>query len=303
MEKISYFSYKGGSGRSSLVYNTLPLLAKQLNASSQRPLIVMDMDIDSAGLSFLFRKNMEVYRELNRKDPLYVQSIFSGNIPDSRHNKYTKPNLWDHLLIRSLVPIGNIYDMDERAILFLPANTTAGQKQDIETEDSYSIRTELLGTVINVLDSYDCCGIVFDCPTGRQSTAQASLKASDKIVTVMRITKQFRDGTYSHLEWFDPLTSDKTFIIVPNAVPHDDIKFDGVPFNYNVVKDEIQGEISRLVQQNDVDFSLLEGNNFGVPEVIRFKFQEDILVKRAMRTPDEEAAVSVYRILVDALTK
>ena len=303
MEKISYFSYKGGSGRSSLVYNTIPLLAKKLEATSQHPLIVMDMDIDSAGLSFLFRNSMESYREQNRKDPLYIQNIFSGNIPDSRQNVYTKSNLWDHLLIRSMVPIGNMYDMDERAILFLPANTTAGQNQDIETEDSYGIRTELLGTVINILDGYNCCGIIFDCPTGRQATAQASLRASDKIVTVMRITRQFRDGTYSHLKWFDPLTADKTFVIVPNAVPHDNIKFDGVPFNYNIVKDEIIGEISRLVQQNDADFSLFEGDNFGVPEVIRFKFQEDILLKRSVRTPDEETALSMYRLLVDALTR
>ena len=53
MKKIAYFSYKGGAGRSSLAYNTIPLLADALNATAENPIVLIDLDVDSAGLTFL----------------------------------------------------------------------------------------------------------------------------------------------------------------------------------------------------------------------------------------------------------
>ena len=53
MKTISFFSYKGGAGRSSILYNTISFLAKELNATSEHPIVVMDLDIDSKGLSYL----------------------------------------------------------------------------------------------------------------------------------------------------------------------------------------------------------------------------------------------------------
>lgn len=302
MEKISYFSYKGGSGRSSLAYNTIPLLAKKLGAVPEHPLIVIDMDIDSAGLSFLFHEKVDAFKRENPGAILYTQKIFMGYIPDSRNNAMTK-SIWDHLLFRSCVPIGDVYGMEKRSILFIPASTEAKEKLDIESDDTYDLRTEKLDTVMSIFESYRCCGTLFDCPTGRQQTARASLDMSDKIVLVTRITRQFREGTYAYLEWFDDLKSGKTFYIVPNAVPKDKIKFEGVEFDYGLVKQELQSRINYLLRQNDADFSLFRNGMFGVPEVIRFKFQEDILALRSDRTPDEEEAVRAYNVLVDALTE
>lgn len=54
MKKITFFSFKGGSGRTSLLYNTLPFLANELKASPEEPIVVIDLDIDSKGLSLLF---------------------------------------------------------------------------------------------------------------------------------------------------------------------------------------------------------------------------------------------------------
>ena len=54
MKTISFFSYKGGSGRSSLIYNVLPFLADKLNPTPQNPIVLFDMDIDSMGLTYLF---------------------------------------------------------------------------------------------------------------------------------------------------------------------------------------------------------------------------------------------------------
>lgn len=302
MEKISYFSYKGGSGRSSLAYNTIPYLAKKLGAVPEHPLIVIDMDIDSAGLTFLFRKNVDAFKKENPDTIIYTQKIFMGYIPDSRNNAATK-SIWDHLLFRSCVPIGDVYGMEERAILFIPAGTDSSDRLDIDTDDTYDLRIDKLDTIISIFESYKCCCTIFDCPTGRQQTARASLDMSEKIILVTRITRQFREGTYSYLKWFDNIKSGKKFFVVPNAVPKDKIKFNGVEYDYDIVAGEIESQIKLILEQNEADFTLFRNGMFGVPEVARFKFMEDILALREDRSPDEEEAVNAYKALVNALTR
>ncbi|MDE7464746.1 MAG: hypothetical protein K2M48_06920, partial [Clostridiales bacterium] len=54
MKIISFNSYKGGACRTTTCYNTLPYLAKALNATSDEPLIVYDIDLDSMGLTSIF---------------------------------------------------------------------------------------------------------------------------------------------------------------------------------------------------------------------------------------------------------
>lgn len=50
---ISFYSFKGGSGRTVCTANIIPLLAKELEASKESPILVLDMDLDSAGLTHL----------------------------------------------------------------------------------------------------------------------------------------------------------------------------------------------------------------------------------------------------------
>ena len=49
MKIISFNSYKGGACRTTTCYNTLPFLAKELGATSQQPILVFDVDLDSMG--------------------------------------------------------------------------------------------------------------------------------------------------------------------------------------------------------------------------------------------------------------
>ena len=54
MKTVSFFSYKGGAGRSTLAYNVIPLLAKNhLQPTAEEPMIVVDTDVDSCGMSYL----------------------------------------------------------------------------------------------------------------------------------------------------------------------------------------------------------------------------------------------------------
>ena len=56
MVNISFFSYKGGAGRTSLLFNTLPFLAENLRATEKEPIVVIDLHLDSNGLSYIVEK-------------------------------------------------------------------------------------------------------------------------------------------------------------------------------------------------------------------------------------------------------
>lgn len=50
----TFYSYKGGSGRSTTLVNTLPHLIKELKADSEHPILVVDADLESAGITYFF---------------------------------------------------------------------------------------------------------------------------------------------------------------------------------------------------------------------------------------------------------
>ena len=52
----TFYSYKGGSGRSTTAINTVNHLIKELNASPSHPILLIDADLESAGLTFYFKQ-------------------------------------------------------------------------------------------------------------------------------------------------------------------------------------------------------------------------------------------------------
>ncbi len=55
INSYTFYSYKGGSGRSTTAVNTVRHLADVLNASPERPILLVDADLESAGLSYFFK--------------------------------------------------------------------------------------------------------------------------------------------------------------------------------------------------------------------------------------------------------
>ncbi len=49
---ITFYSYKGGSGRSTTAINTVKALAKKMGACAEKPILLIDADIESAGLTY-----------------------------------------------------------------------------------------------------------------------------------------------------------------------------------------------------------------------------------------------------------
>ena len=51
---FSFYSYKGGSGRTTTLVNVTKHLAQKLDASKNAPILLVDADLESAGLTYFF---------------------------------------------------------------------------------------------------------------------------------------------------------------------------------------------------------------------------------------------------------
>lgn len=84
---FSFYSYKGGSGRSTTLVNTTKHLADILNASKTQPILLIDADLESAGLTYFFhcetkftaRFNSTLHAELFLNSPKEVLEGIKGN--------------------------------------------------------------------------------------------------------------------------------------------------------------------------------------------------------------------------------
>ncbi len=290
MKKIAYFSYKGGAGRSSLAYNTIPLFAEKVKASAEHPIVLIDLDIDSAGLTFLLGCH-------GKPDIYSAQDVVSGTIPGLTLSKDEIP-LANHPFFSRLVPVGNklgLKGSDQNAsILFLPAKSGANL-------NTYDQDENYLDAVARLCSRYGCSALIVDTPAGDQLTAKWALDTSKDILVTMKITYQFRYGTIDFLGRKDKEYAMKNFILIPNCVPTESILIDGVEYNYEAVKNDIIKSVQNVVQNNYVNVEMLEDGNFGVPEVKRFKLKEGILHSLETLTDDEQKAYEMYAKVAEIL--
>lgn len=266
MRSMAFFSYKGGSGRSSLIYNTLPFLAREFDATPEKPIVVFDMDIDSMGLTYLFDPERSDYKGRIGRAEVFVHDILDDS--------YAGKDDMDKFLAAA-AGIGGVYadnGIKDRSILLVPAKKTNPK------ESSLNALEQPFERLLEKLEKR-CAAVVFDCPSGSQVTGEISRDLADIYVVVMRITKQFRYGTFDFLRRMDEKVSEKTMIIVPNAVPSDEVFINGKKFDYDKVKRRIVDVVTQTVNKNGntCNTEMLQGNMFGIPEVKRLKIREDIL--------------------------
>ena len=258
----------------------------------------MDMDIDSAGLTFLLSSGTQMQDAMTLNKLTKPQTIFGEWGPED------KP-IQNHEIFRQLAPVGMRFGLDyenNSSILFVP---TEPGKNLGSTDSNYALDgpTKLkLDNFIDLCETYKCVGVVFDTPAGDQATAKWSVNNSDTIVTCMRITTQFQNGTLGYLNDKLHKYEGKRFIIVPNAVPTETIVIDNIPVDYEYIKRSLHNrleEVAKKFPSNAIDLRMLGlGEDFfGVNEVKSFKIQERILfnISENKMSEDEKHAREMYK--------
>ena len=298
MYNISFFSYKGGSGRSSALVNTVPFLAEKLRATGERPIILMDMDVDSTGLTYLLHQEHMV------ADHLTVQKIMIDGIPGG--NKLTGIRPQDHPFFSNLIKVGGVFGMEDSAILLLPAEAGVSVGKDGTNKNLSNRDSSHIERITTICDRYDCAAIVFDSSSGDQETAIVSNSKSDVIVCCMRPTIQFQEGTLNYFRRMSKNIRNKDVILLPNAVSRNPVEVDGKMYPLaakNRIVDAFGEEFGNT--GNTVHLDAFLGGRFGIPLVKRFLWQEAILytLDKNGLSEDEKEALEMYEYVASLIVK
>lgn len=327
MKIIGFNSYKGGACRTTTCYNTIPYLCKLLKATEKTPLLIVDLDLDSMGMTKLIA-NGEICKE-DRFDNAYSSnSLFKKYHPTNNvFEDKTIGNVDEDEYFKCWVKAGALFGLEPGSVLFLGADSNAGVISDKEFEQ---LRESCpIGNLISSFKDAESqsesvpVGIVFDCAAGMQKSTQLLLQYVDTSIVCMRPTEQFRAGTLKYLkDSYAKLFSrrmhigKREVILVPTSVPQ--IQSEKGSASYIKIADlrkksfqYIDKMINIIKKVNDDKFylnsTLVDCDNeddIGIPEVERLKWQEDIpLIELKDHTEDETAALERYEKLAEEIAK
>jgi cellulose biosynthesis protein BcsQ len=306
MKVISFFSYKGGAGRSTLAYNIIPILAKNYyKPTKEAPIIVIDTDVDSCGMSYLLGAESKIKKDNCVQyllgEPFFVQRAES---------------IAEHPFLSKLIPVGNAYGYEENeAILLLPAfdnkTISAGEKSNYNGSECAKENMEKFLKTCRRF--FNVPAVFIDSAVGNNATANISNEVADVIVCCMRPTTQFVNGTKRFLLTLEKENADgieveqknmsrTDIVLVPNVIPTTKM-----PINGDYYPETAESNICNTFRVADfleesrhtyhLDF--LDHSCFGIPAVDRFMWKEDILAIQdpATLTETDRLALSQYKKL------
>ena len=304
MKTISFFSYKGGAGRSTLAFNVIPLLAKEhFQPTAESPMIVVDTDVDSCGMSYLLNAEEQV------TDTNCIQYLLGNPFSTRRYD-----SIAEHPFLSQLIPVGNAFGYKENeAILLLPAKDNRNISKDGKSnyaEAGGNSFMESLNGFLDVCDRYfDVPAVIFDSSVGNTALANISNEAANIIVCVMRPTLQFVNGTRRYLtglENGEKLTgSGKEIVLVPNVIPQKETTignavYPGAAID-KIVNTFVRSNTFKNSPDNNYHFDMLDPDEFGVPAVDSFMWLEGLLHIKKELNDNERTALQRYRKLASII--
>ena len=294
MINVSFFSYKGGAGRTTLTYNTMSYLIEKLKPTAKNPIILIDLDIDSKGISFL----------LDRTSAINTIQVLRNEIEVDYCNP-EEISILKHPFFKSLAAVGSSFGLDEKedgAVLFVSAKATNNDNSYLNNTNNFDAAGIGLNGLAELCERYQCKALVMDTPAGEQLATDAAINISDVIVTVLRITKQFRQGTFEYLKARSKRYEGKKFIIVPNAVP----RLGGG--NGQIIENifaSMKSILSTISNVNEINSDFINNQRKGINEVQLFKLNEvNLFIEKQSRelNLDEKEACEMYRELAEIIT-
>lgn len=291
MKTITFYSYKGGAGRSSTTLNTLPYLVQSMHATASAPILVLDMDLDSAGMTYLLGLDVHF------KDRYDVKSFLVG---EENWSELPSDTLADHAFYQKFAPVGEILGVENNAVMFLGVD----DGKPVDNNQMDGTKEGVFNKLNRFCRKNGIKAVVIDSSAGDQFSAVLSTGAANDIVCCMRPTMQFRIGTFNYLHRLSEKTSEKRVILLPTVVPNTDRLIDG-EMQRNKAIQNISERVDDLAI-DDVCMDFVCDEVFGINEVERFKWKEGVLFKIALSdelTQDEQEATRRYKKLANVLAE
>lgn len=291
MKTITFYSYKGGAGRSSTTLNTLPYLVQSFHASASAPILVLDMDLDSAGMTYLLGLDVHF------KDRYDVKSFLMG---EENWSEAPAASLADHEFYQKFAPVGDILGVENEAVMFLGVD----DGKIVDNNQMDGTKEGVFNKLSRFCRKNGVKAVVIDSSAGDQFSAVLSTGAANDIVCCMRPTMQFRIGTFNYLHRLAEKTSEKRIVLLPTVVPNTDKEIDGETQRTKAINN-ITERVDDLAI-DDVCMDFVSEELFGINEVERFKWKEGVLFKIGLSdelSADEKEATKRYRKLANVLAE
>lgn len=283
LKVISYFSYKGGAGRSTLAFNTIPILAKEhLHPTKDHPIILIDTDLDSCGMSYLLGVDAEV------RDDCCTQDLLKNGLKTIARPEF----IWQHPNFKDLFAVGDHFGCEKEAILFLAAKDVKNVDTQSNYNDANNPFEEKLRNFIEICKYYKVPAVILDAAVGNNATANATNQVSNIVVCCMRPTIQFVDGTVRFLKMLEQggsFDGRKKIVVVPNVIPQEEVYVDNKKYpSYAItrINSQINSLSANAQEGSGITYVLdmLDAAEFGVPAVKSFMWREGQLYTQ----PEEE---------------
>lgn len=276
---ISLYSFKGGAGRTVCTANVAGLLAREMSATKENPILLMDMDLDSAGLTIL----LEQYPSFEESH-YSTSKIVTGDLNLNRR-KYRQEFYSD-----GMVDVSAWVGTSEGTVRFIGAGGIGQVGPSIVRGTAVDQMQELKSYCME----HGVSALILDSASGRQESAVLCHRFSDVIVYCCRLTDQFLSGTKRELNHFmEQCQTERVklpkIIIVPMAVPT-------VTEPWKKMHTTAMSRLEALSvdvrgKAGDKTGYLLED---GIGEVESFKWVESVLVTKSILAADEKRALKSY---------
>jgi MinD-like ATPase involved in chromosome partitioning or flagellar assembly len=289
MKIVALYSYKGGSGRTVATAN----VAKALVEMGEKVLVI-DMDAESAGLSYVFDKKPDARK-------VATQDILADTYFDE-HGKGKKGGLrMKYLMPESFMENWGSWHYEvEPNLWFIPARYSALEPMSSENADVLFIFLERLHKRLEESKIGAPTFVLLDSPSGLQDWAR-KLFGESILVVFFRWSKQFTYGTIRFLN--EELTYDtakaipKAVILVPSAVPEIGDGEEGLIPKMEEYRDAIDRNIDsikvrfRKRRKQLLQISVLGD---GIPECATLKWDEKVLIGKSDQNKSEEKAAKAF---------
>lgn len=286
---ISMYSFKGGAGRTVCTANLAPRLAAGLQATAEAPLLMLDLDVDSMGLTILLSEHGIPPATPWDTATLLREGFHLGLEP--RAKRFREEGMFD--------VTASLGMPHHRGVVKLLAGARMDAQQSRDTLKGGA--EARIKNLLNFAADQGIPAILIDSASGLQPTAVLSHKISHVVVYCCRLTYQFMLGTETHLKLLvDECEKDgrvPRILLVPVAVPEVTKKWNDI---YETRMGNLR-EIRGVLRSRNVLADVIEPP---IPEVDAFKWNESVLDSDSQElASDERAAADTFDAIAACILK
>ena len=269
LKKICFYSFKGGAGRTVCTANIAATLSQRMGATRAHPTLLLDLDLDSAGLTILLGQQKQ-FEDSKWSTNKLLQDELALDVDPIREEFFSK----------HMVDVSRELGAAPGTVRFIGGEIKGAASQSVPEGRALDL----------MLDFIDRCvengnkGLIIDSASGWQPTAMLSHFLADVVVYCCRLTHQFIDGTKLQLEKFVELCEGRgrvpRIVLLPVAVPPNHPDWDQ---RRDISLGALQSLCNRFKEQTRIQVA-----SSSVDEVLSFKWYESVLAAKAELTADDE---------------